>query len=72
MNKPEGCPFCGNTSEEEFSRTEEKRLIGTPAEYTSFRFSCSCGATGPDADTIENAVELWNKRLGTKNEKEGK
>jgi hypothetical protein len=31
-------------------------------EPTTFRKACRCGAEGPEGATIEEAIELWNRR----------
>jgi hypothetical protein len=32
-------------------------------ELLVFNAACSCGAMGPDADSTEEAVERWNRRV---------
>jgi Lar family restriction alleviation protein len=58
-NKRE-CPFCRNIHEEEFAIHRETRNIGGAREI--YQVCCSCGAMGPDGETREEAVELWNRR----------
>jgi Lar family restriction alleviation protein len=53
------CPFCGAIYQEELTVS----LSGKPGSaYRHFNVCCSCGATGPNADTKEKAVERWNER----------
>jgi hypothetical protein len=59
--KPDPCPFCGNTYDDEFAITgTDSAITGKP--HKVFNFSCSCGAFGPDSDSKEEAVASWNKR----------
>ena len=66
QSRLKACPFCGNTSEEEFSIYSETRVLSPDNMYKSLRVSCSCGAMGSDGDSTENAIEEWNKRRGIK------
>jgi hypothetical protein len=49
------CPFCGNTAKEEFGVHKETRRIGS-AKFWVYNAVCSCGATGPDSRSKEEAV----------------
>jgi ssDNA-binding Zn-finger/Zn-ribbon topoisomerase 1 len=55
------CPWCGNTYPDEFAIHKEERLVGLPGQYTNYRMTCSCGASGPDADSEAEAVEKYRK-----------
>jgi Lar family restriction alleviation protein len=54
------CPFCGNTNKDEFAIYSQLR--NPHSDLVVYNACCSCGATGPDADTRKEAVEEWNKR----------
>jgi len=43
------CPFCGSDN--------QKTIKGVNCHVI-----CTCGASGPRADTLENAKKLWDKR----------
>lgn len=52
------CPFCGDhmnsfagMSPESFARCLDQ-----------FSINCDCGCTGPFGNTMNEAVELWNRR----------
>ena len=56
----EPCPFCGS---------DMSSVGGMSPEYFAkvsdgtFAVNCDCGATGPSAKTIEQAIVEWNSRL---------
>ncbi|MDR1902065.1 MAG: hypothetical protein LBQ88_07290 [Treponema sp.] len=61
------CPVCGNTNQDEFAVISEGQRIPGPKGHIinrkDYKVVClCCRATGPDADTKEEAVERWNKR----------
>ncbi|MDR1902933.1 MAG: Lar family restriction alleviation protein [Treponema sp.] len=58
------CPFCGNTSTDEFAIHHEVRSLGFDPFHIVYNAACSCGARGPDAETELKAVERWNERTG--------
>jgi ssDNA-binding Zn-finger/Zn-ribbon topoisomerase 1 len=55
------CPWCGNTHPDEFAIHKEERMQGLPGQYTNFRMTCSCGASGPDADSEKEAIEKYRR-----------
>jgi hypothetical protein len=57
------CPFCKNANQDEFAIHQEVRSIGLDPFHIVYNVACTCGARGPDADTREEAVEKWNKRV---------
>jgi Lar family restriction alleviation protein len=58
------CPFCGNTNKDEFAI--HSHIHNHYRDLVIYNACCSCGATGPDMDTKEEAVERWNKRREAK------
>ena len=46
------CPFCGRQTAKPKSSGRWGWFVG-----------CSCHAVGPNADTKEQAIELWNRRV---------
>jgi Lar family restriction alleviation protein len=60
------CPFCGNTNKDEFAIAIHKHIKNHFRDLVVYNACCSCGATGPDMDTKEKAVERWNKRREAK------
>ena len=54
------CPFCKNKHEEEMAVRKEVLLF----DSLHFQVSCSCGACGPYADSIEEALDKWNSHNG--------
>jgi uncharacterized Zn finger protein len=54
------CPWCGNIHPDEFAIHKEERMRGLPGQYTNYRMTCSCGASGPDADSEEEAIEKYS------------
>jgi hypothetical protein len=59
------CPWCGNTHPDEFAIHKEERMRGLPGQYTNYRMTCSCGASGPDADSGEEAIEKYRRLKNT-------
>jgi hypothetical protein len=55
------CPWCGNTHPDEFAIHKKDRFQGFPGQYTNYRMTCSCGASGPDADSEEEAIEKYRR-----------
>ena len=52
------CPFCGFLPQMEIMEGDDEE------SNTAYWISCeSCKMTGPEGDTVEEAVELWNKRI---------
>ena len=51
------CPFCG-------CATTQILDADTVNGHIFFANCDSCGANGPDADDLDQALELWNLRLG--------
>ncbi len=52
------CPFCGWTPDLEIMEADNEE------GNTAYWIICeSCRMTGPEGDTVEEAVELWNKRF---------
>ncbi len=64
--KNKSCPFCGNMLPEEFAiRTDPKEISRgskKPMIVLFYSFNCSCGASGPDAYTRQEAIDKWNRR----------
>lgn len=63
----EACPFCGNQNEMDMSWYRppygaDGEPQGDDGEYVRYYPVCpACHATGAEADTAVEAVELWNK-----------
>lgn len=53
--QPNTCLFCKCPAREERMVTRDRRCAGLP-----WQVACSCGATGPHAETPEGAVIKWN------------
>ena len=51
------CPFCGDGSEKKF----EVKTPPDPKSLLLFAVVCTCGARGPFSDTLEGAVDSWNR-----------
>lgn len=54
------CPFCGN---------KNLTIIDNDEAYTNYSVCCDylkggCGSTSGFRETKEEAIELWNKRIG--------
>jgi hypothetical protein len=56
------CPFCGNDSRDELGICNADRYIINGLVQNIYNVCCSCGATGPDGESREEAAERWNKR----------
>jgi len=50
----EPCPFCGN---------DDPQWSADDAETVLWLECDECGATGPTAQTHEEAADLWNQRM---------
>lgn len=50
------CPFCGKDSEDDWFETINGLIAASCPE---------CGASGPDTDNEQAALELWNTRPPT-------
>jgi Lar family restriction alleviation protein len=50
----EPCPFCGN---------DDPQWNADNAETVLWLDCPECGATGPTAQTHEEAADLWNQRM---------
>ena len=60
------CPFCGGNAEEAFLK--RKKLFASMrfpynTHYVYIRCK-TCGATTKLCWTVENAIEVWNRRAG--------
>jgi hypothetical protein len=55
------CPWCDNTHPDEFAIHKEERMQGISGRHTNYRMTCSCGASGPDADSEEVAIEKYRR-----------
>lgn len=51
-NKIKSCPFCGKDEGEDSYDEERNRVI----------HCMNCGADGPWAEQLSDAIELWNER----------
>jgi predicted RNA-binding Zn-ribbon protein involved in translation (DUF1610 family) len=68
-NQYEGCrcPWCGNVQREKFAVKKEKRYVnGHYSSYENFNMRCSCGATGPDANSKEEAIEKFKMNFSVR------
>ena len=55
------CPFCGMKAKEELGVCQHDFTMRGET-HKVYNGACSCGATGPDSDTPEQARERWNNR----------
>jgi len=61
MGQCKPCPFCGNSDPEEIAMIHDTvQHVWGPQE--KHNVTCSCGATGPDANTKEEAIQKWDGR----------
>ena len=73
-NKLKPCPFCGNGNITIVVDNVHHSLgIADKDEVVNFKVicsltSCGCGASTPWAYPKENAVRLWNRRKGVKDD----
>jgi len=59
------CPHCGNTDKDEFAVHSERRSVMRGKWFESKQVTCSCGAAGPHAGTVEGAWNAWDARAET-------
>ncbi len=63
------CPYCGMEKQEELGVVRREVAV-MKRTLTIFNGACSCGAQGPDAGSLEEAIEKWNSRAAPKDAKQ--
>ena len=55
-----GCPWGCAADPEELMVNMEIRHSTPDISFEAYQVHCSCGATGPVADSREDAIAVWN------------
>lgn len=59
MTDIKSCPFCGNS--------EYNEVCHPAPNFATWMVMCgACSSTGSERDTIEDAIEAWNRRAEDK------